>query len=331
MPSIDDVNVLLDKHKLDILCIGETFLSEEVDSRFLLFPGYLVERCDRQSRGGGVCVVYRDTMQAEMLSVPGTGSQLESLWMRFAGGSTFVVGVLYRPPKSPISPVMDDLHHQLTSLLARQHPLYVLGDVNIDLLQPSSAGCQRYLSLLEDLSLQQLITTPTRTTPSTSTLIDHVLTSRPELTSNARVVDCNFSDHDIVAVDVSAKRTRHRAPTITVRSTINVDNDALNLDLLLADWSSVYCATTTSDKWDAWLQVWQPIIDRHMPLRTIRLKHPPSPWLHENEELRECMERRDRAREARDAHSRTLLHEWYQPLRPQPAANRRRETPSVTS
>ena len=48
------------------------------------------------------------------------------------------------------------------------------------------------------------------------------------------------------------------------------------------------------------LQVWQPIIDRHMPLRTIRLKHPPSPWLHENEELRERMERRDRAREARD-------------------------------
>ena len=165
MPSIDDVNVLLDKHKLDILCIGETFLSEEVDSRFLLLPGYLVERRDRQSRGGGVCVVYRDTMQAEVLTVPGTGSQLESLWMRFAGGSTFVVGVVYRPPKSPISSVMDDLHHQLTSLLARQHPLYVLGDMNIDLLQPSSAGCQRYLSLLEDLSLQQLITTPTRTTP----------------------------------------------------------------------------------------------------------------------------------------------------------------------
>ena len=37
-----------------------------------------------------------------------------------------------------------------------------------------------------------------------------------------------------------------------------------------------------------------------MPVRNIRLKHPPCPWLHDNSELRECMERRDRAREARD-------------------------------
>ena len=300
MPSIDDVNMMLAEHKLDILCIGETFLSEDVDSRYLIFPGYAVERCDRQSRGGGVCIIYRDMMQAEVLTVPGTGSQLETLWMRFAGGSTFIVGVVYRPPKTPITPVLDDLHHQLTSLLARQHPLYVLGDVNIDLLRPTSPGYQQYQTLLEDLSLQQLIETPTGTTSTTSTLIDHVLTSRSELTSNARVVKCDVSDHDLVKVDASAKRTRRRAQTITVRSTRGVDSDALNLDLLLADWSSVYSAVTASAKWDAWLQVWQPVIDRHMPLRTVRLRHPPSPWLHDNEELMQCMERRDRAREARD-------------------------------
>ena len=161
MPSIDHINVLLDKHKLDILCIGETFLSDDVDSGFLLFPGYLVERRDRLSRGGGVCIIYRDTMQAEVLTMPGTGSQLETLWIRFSGGTIFVAGVLYRPPKSPISPVMDDLHHQMTSLLAMRHPLYVLGDVNIDLAQPTSAGLQQYRTLLEDLSLRQLIDAPT--------------------------------------------------------------------------------------------------------------------------------------------------------------------------
>ncbi|KAF0308249.1 Glycine receptor subunit alpha-3 [Amphibalanus amphitrite] len=154
--------------------------------------------------------------------------------------------------------------------------------------------------MLEDLSLRQLIDRPTRTTTSTSTLIDHILTSRPELTSNARVVNCNFSDHDLIAVDVLARRERSRPHTITARSTRNVDYNALNLELLMADWDSVYSAAPTSKKWDAWLQVWQPIIDRHMPLRTVRLKHPPSPWLHENEELRECMERRYRAREDRD-------------------------------
>ena len=48
MPSIDEVNILLNQHKLDILCISETFLREDVDSTYLMFPGYVVERRDRK-------------------------------------------------------------------------------------------------------------------------------------------------------------------------------------------------------------------------------------------------------------------------------------------
>ncbi|KAF0312485.1 hypothetical protein FJT64_016762 [Amphibalanus amphitrite] len=141
-----------------------------MDSKFLLFPGYAVERCDRKSRaGGGICIIYRDTMQAEVLTVPSTGTQVESLWVRFLDGTIFVVGVLYRPPKSPIAPVLDDLNYQLITLLAKQHPVYILGDINIDLLQPSTPAARQYTAMLEDLSLRQLIDRPTRTTTSTST------------------------------------------------------------------------------------------------------------------------------------------------------------------
>ena len=277
MASIDEVNIVPNTYKPDILSISETFLSDRIDSKFLIFPGYVVERRDRKSHGGGVCILYRGSLNAETISVPGTDSQLESLWMRFVGATIFVVGVLYRPPKSSMALALEDLQLQMTSLLARQHPLYALGDINIDLLQPSSAGAQRYMAMLSDLSLQQLITTPTRTTSTSSKLIDHVITSNAELTSDARVIDCSASDHDMVTVNIQSKRTRRAAQSVTVRSMKNVDNAALCLDLLLADWSSVYSATTASAKWDAWLEVWQPLIDKHLPIRTVRLKHPPCP------------------------------------------------------
>ena len=298
MASIDEVNIVPNTYKPDILSISETFLSDRIDSKFLIFPGYVVERRDRKSHGGGVCILYRGSLNAETISVPGTDSQLESLWMRFVGATIFVVGVLYRPPKSSMALALEDLQLQMTSLLARQHPLYALGDINIDLLQPSSAGAQRCMAMLSDLSLQQLIATPTRTTSTSSTLIDHVITSNAELTSEARVIDCSASDHDMVTVNIQSKRTRRAAQSVTVRSMKNVDNAALCLDLLLVDWSSVYSATTASAKWDAWLEVWQPLIDKHLPIRTVRLKHPPCPWLQDNIELQDCMERRDRAREA---------------------------------
>ena len=74
--------------------------------------------------------MYRDTLKAESLAVPGINSKLEALWMRFVGATIFVVGVFYPPPKSLIDPALDDLQFQMTSILARQHPLYALGDVN---------------------------------------------------------------------------------------------------------------------------------------------------------------------------------------------------------
>ena len=300
MPSIDDVNILLNERHLDILCVGETFLSDTVSDNFLIFPGYVFERKDRKTHGGGVGIIYRDSMRGQVMDVPTTGSQLESLWMCFTGRSRFTLGVLYRPPSSSVPTFLEDLHRQLTYLLTKQQPLYIMGDVNLDLLKPTATEVQQYCSLLRDLSIEQLVTTPTRTTATTATLIDHVLTTRPDLTADPLVIPCSISDHDLTAVSITAKRERRKPATITVRSTRRVDNDALCLDLLMANWGAVYGGQTPSEKWSAWLAVWQPVIDAHMPLRTVRLRHPPSPWLHENDELRQCMKDRDEAREARD-------------------------------
>ena len=41
-------------------------------------------------------------------------------------------------------------------------------------------------------------------------------------------------------------------------------------------------------------------MDKHMPLVKVKLRHPPSPWLDDNPELREVMRERDVARVERD-------------------------------
>ena len=51
------------------------------------------------------------------------------------------------------------------------------------------------------------------------------------------------------------------------------------------------------EKWSAWRAVWSPVIDRHMPLVTIRPKHPPCPWLTDNYDVRALMRARDLARQ----------------------------------
>lgn len=297
---MDEVNHLMRTERLDVLCLSETFLSRSVDSCMLVFPGYAICRRDRPTgrSGGGVAVLHRTALTVERLRVPATQSALESLWLQVAGRSSIIIGTVYRPPNCPAAAALDDLHRQLTSVLARGRPTYMIGDTNFDVLRPSKPGVTPYIQLLSDLALTQMVTEPTRPGESPS-LLDHLVASRPELASEVAVTACNISDHDLVTARVADVRQPFVPETITVRSTRRVDQDALCLDLLLADWSSVYETDSITNMWNGFLNTWRPIIDRHMPLRTIKIRNRCYPWL-EDETVREAMAARDAARWDRD-------------------------------
>ena len=214
-------------------------------------PGYAIARKDRSGRtGGGVAVIYKSNLTAEQLTVPGAGSALESLWLLLTGRRQIVISVIYRPPGEPPVPAIDDLHGQLLHIMAKGRPVYILGDTNFDIMRPSKAGVTAYMQLLSNLSLSQLITAPTRPGPN-PTLLDHIITTHPDLVMDARVVPCNLSDHDLITASVAGVKTRDQPTTVTVRSTRDLNRDALCLELLVADWSALYQAASAADKWSA--------------------------------------------------------------------------------
>ena len=133
----------------------------------------------------------------------------------------------------------------------------MLGDVNFDILQPSKPGVTSYIQHISDLSLHQLITEPTHPSPTPS-LIDHLITNRPDLTAGARVTSYDISDHDLITAFISDVKKRHAPRTIIVRSTRHVDQNALCLNLLQADWSNFEGADSITDKWNSFLAVWDP-------------------------------------------------------------------------
>ena len=317
LPSIDDVNTALKTHNLDVLCIGESWLNPTVTNNFLVFPGYTVSRCDRPGRGsrrgGGVCVLHRDTFRVERLTVPTEGTALESLWLSVCSVTAVIIGVVYRPPNAPVDTVLDDLQRQLAHVCATDKPLYVLGDVNFDWLQQNQPGVRRYSQMLDDVNVKQIVREPTR--PESGTLLDHAIVRSSDTITTARVVPCSWSDHDMVIAETPIRRERRRPPEFTARSTRSLVPDALCLDLLLTDWSAVRDATGPAAKWTAWLEVWSPIIDLHMPTVRVRPRHPPCPWLNDNESVRDLMRERDLAREGQRANRTPETTEYYRTCR----------------
>ena len=82
--------------------------------------------------------------------------------------------------------------------------------------------------------------------------------------------------------------------------TRHIDENALCLDLLLADWTPVQYSETTTAKWRAFLQIWDPIINRHIPMKTIKVtRRRRYPWL-SDDDVKRAMTARNRAKTIKD-------------------------------
>ena len=121
------------------------------------------------------------------------------------------VGVIYRPPNQ--RNFLENFSIGLNRLNLNNHEIYVLGDFNFNLLNiesylsdainssKSSTLCgdiKQYVELCSVLGLSQLIKTPTRITCSSSSLIDHILTSTSNKISQHGIVDIALSDHQLI-------------------------------------------------------------------------------------------------------------------------------------
>ena len=159
-----------------------------------------------------------------------------------------------------------------------QHPtvtIIVCGDLNCDLLKSAPAPARlRLEEFLSDYSMCQLVNTPTFTSGS---LLDICIVSRRGLVSNCRVTFCDFSPHHIVRLRVDLPRASRQSVVTQSRCLKTLNQDDFLLDLHHADWSTIYSMATVSEKWGGFMSIFMPILDKHAPMRSVRVRNPAAP------------------------------------------------------
>ena len=304
VPKVDVINKLLTSERLDLLCVSETWLTPETLSRFMVFPGYVMLRRDRASsthgqrvRGGGVAIIHRDNIQCQVIQTPET-RLLETLWLSvtWRGGRPAVVGVAYRPPSGSVCQAVEELQEQLREVLLRNRPVFLLGDLNINVLNSQAADVRRYQTALAELSLTQLIDRPTHLLP-TPTALDHVITNVKVPAVRAEVLKTDISDHLPIAVSAPIGRLRKPAMQRTTRDWRRADWEAICLDLLLSDWAFLD-SNDINTMVEKLTTTWWEVIDRHCPARTRRYRRRGCPWITDDPDLRAAMAERDAAHRA---------------------------------
>ena len=176
LPShIDELRVFISCSKVDVLIINESKLDSTIHDNELYLPGFEVVRRDRRvngRKGGGVCI-YPSTNLNFRIRGDLNNDNLECLFVEISmpRNTGFVVGTWYRPPGSPIE-LFNEFEKLIDKIDAENKELYLLGDVNCNLLPESTAHSSSSLTNILDIyGFRKLITEPTRITQVSKSLI----------------------------------------------------------------------------------------------------------------------------------------------------------------
>ena len=214
LPKLDELRVCALSQKPDIICIVETWLSEDVTNNEILLPDYQVHRLDRNRHGGGVLVYAHNSLSTKVL-LQGGPYNLEFLALLLksgAIGNSFCICLFYRPPSSPVS-IFDNLCTTLQVVNPVQFSTFLLlGDFNVNFCNPSHFLFSYVKDIMHSFSLSQVVPSCTHVNPNGSTsLIDLALLSDlSHLQSCVTLPPLSSSDH--LGVSLALKwKTREKS------------------------------------------------------------------------------------------------------------------------
>ena len=114
-----------------IICIVETWLSNEIDSTEIDISGYQLYRKDRNRQGGGILMYIANCMLVSLFPDPGPHLELITLSARL-NNFKLNLCLFYRPPSSGSS-IFDTLASYFESICIGSLSNFIfLGDFNVN-------------------------------------------------------------------------------------------------------------------------------------------------------------------------------------------------------
>ncbi len=141
----------------------------------------------------------------------------------------------------------------------------VFGDFNLDLLKTRDPGVRLYKEFIKWMNLSQLIQSPTRVSPTTSILIDHVLVNREHIFATSGCLDLGLSDHSLMYASRKKRKMPRPVVKIRARSYRSYDRTSFYLDLCAIDWSDLYVMRDVNQALTELRNKLLPIVNKHAP------------------------------------------------------------------
>lgn len=276
-----------------VIVLTETWLTNEsfnCDYNYQL-TGYKSIHFERKTgkKGGGICAFVHDSLSfkvREDLSVSNNDNEILFLEIENKRKKNGLLGVIYRPLSGNIIKFNSILTKMLNVMNRENKHVFLTGDFNIDsLTYDTNTNVQNVFNTLFSGGFIPIINKPTRVTPSSSTIIDHVfLNCFLNENTTSGIIQTDISDHFPIFFTTKTINCN----TLKDKSTIihkRMFNDQTIRDftqtLQNTDWTDVINAKDANKSYEAFLKIYSHHYNYFFPLKkiTIKNKNIPSPWM----------------------------------------------------
>lgn len=315
--NMDGITTFLSStsHKFSVICISETWLSAS-HNHLYTFPSYSAEYChrDNSNHGGAAVFVSSELRFHRRLDLTLKVANCESVWVEFHDSffsqdkKNLIVGCIYRSPSSCGSAYCSALGNLLHKLSLEQKNVIIMGDININLLDPSNTLFNEYVNCLNGFGYENLVTLPTRCPANKQgTLIDHVLSNL--LTNpDCGVVEASVTDHYPIFV-----RLNYTPCAIVTGLTRKKLNSTKFFELISAtDWNPVIACDNPETAYDTFSKIISNALADSTEIMNCKkpFSAPRNPWL--SSSLLDCLKKKDNLyRKTKKQPFNTALHDRY--------------------
>ena len=202
-----------------------------------------------------------------------------------------LVCAIYRPPDVSIDCFDTDHSPNLVTASSLNKPIYIIRDINCSLLKPNIPGSVALMNFCRMFNLTQMVSSPTRVTDSTATLLDVIITSNANQFREVKIIECSVSDHDLVYAILRLKKQLSKPVYITTRYFKHYHPEAFYEDIEQAPWSVLDVFDDVNDKLFAFNELFCDIVDRHAPIKKIKILG--RPLLYVTDEIGHLMRARE--------------------------------------
>lgn len=277
--KFDEIYALLESCNIsfDALMFTETWYNENSD-HFVL-PSYDHFFLNRKNcRGGGVSI---------QVAIPGfeilpefstVTCDIEAICIK---KNSNVFAVLYRPPSGNISAFLKFLDSLLSCASENRWLLTIGGDMNIDIAKGLSAA-NDFLLVLQSNGFQNLISTPTRVTLSSASVLDLFITNRNTDGILSGVINSDVSDHlpTFCMLNRNSSLQQRDWPQLVYRDISSQALEVFRDKISKTDWREVFLLEDSNKCYDLFIKIFKKHYLESFPSRTYRKqKRVRKPWI----------------------------------------------------